>query len=462
MVGIEMSHAGIAWAEAGSGQPVALLHASASSSAQWQELTQALQIRFRVFTPDLHGHGGSAPWRGPAPLTMADEAAIVTALADRAGEPVHLIGHSYGAAVALRFAQAHPERLRSLVLIEPAAFNLLRENDPEHATLRAEIEDLAAAVTRAAGEGVGDMRRFVDFWNGNGTWTRMSGKSRATMNGRAHLVAAHFNAILGDVTPLDAYAVVRTPTLVLCGTESPAPMSPIVAALTSVLPRVRMLRVFGAGHMLPNTHADAVNPSIVAHLNNAATSVLSLQRLDGSDLIRVNRHLLALDRADRHARFGTACDDTKIIGCTRRIDPSRAILIGAVERASGHIVGLAEAHPAIGASRRMELAVSVDRPLRRRGLGLRLVGEAAAVAFERGAEVLAFFFDPDNRPVVGLARRFRVRVDAALGCAEIHRRDATVFRHAGKGGIPCRQGDESRDHHWSRPAPGNVRTMAST
>ena len=104
-----MGQAGVAWTDAGSGQPVVLLHASASSSAQWQGLTRALESRFRVLVPDLHGHGGSVPWRGPGPLTLADEAAIVTALADRVGEPVHLVVHSYGAAVALRFAQAHPD-----------------------------------------------------------------------------------------------------------------------------------------------------------------------------------------------------------------------------------------------------------------------------------------------------------------------------------------------------------------
>ena len=312
------------------------------------------------------------------------------------------------------------------MLIEPAAFDLLRENGPDHAALLAEIEDLAGAVTRVAGEATGDMRRFVDFWNGDDTWTRMSGESRTTINARANVVAAHLNATLGDATPLDAYAVIRIPTLIVCGSGSPPPMSPIVEALAAVLPQARMLRLIGAGHMLPITHAEAVNPSIVAHINNAATSALNLRRLDGSDLVQVKRHLLALDRTDRHARFGVACDDATIIAYSHRVDTSRTILIGAVDDANGHIAGFAEAHPAIGVSRRMELAVSVDRVHRRRGLGQRLVGEVVAAAFERGVEVLAFFFDPGNRPVVGLARRLRVRVDQALGRAEIHRPSAAA------------------------------------
>jgi pimeloyl-ACP methyl ester carboxylesterase len=276
MARIEPGRDGIAFTEAGSGQPVVLLHASASSSAQWQDLIRALEGQFRVLAPDLYGHGGSAPWRGPEPLTLADEAAIITALADHAGEPVHLAGHSYGAAVALRFAQAYPERLRSLVLIEPAAFHLLRENSPDHAASLAEIEGLAGSVTRAAGDAAGDMRHFVDFWN----------------------------AVLGCTTPLDAYAVIRTPTLIVRGSLSPAPMSPIIEALTGVLPQARMLCVSGAGHMLPITHAESVNPGIVGHLNDAAkTPPLRLRPLDGPDFNEVSRHLLALGQAERHVRF---------------------------------------------------------------------------------------------------------------------------------------------------------------
>ena len=430
MSGTEFNQSRIAWADTGSGQPVVLLHASASSSVQWQELTRALDSRFRVLVPDLYGHGGSAPWHGPGPLTLADEAAIVAGLADHAGEPIHLVGHSYGAAVALRFAEACPERLRSLVLIEPAAFHLLRENGPDHAASLAVIEDLASAVTRAAGEPAGDMRQFVDFWNGDETWSGMSDRCRAAINGRARLVAAHFDAIRGDATPLDAYAAIRIPTLVVHGSRSPAPMSPIVAALTKVLAHARTLCVAGAGHMLPITHAEAVNRAIVAHLNDAATaSTPRLRRLDGSDLGAVNRHLLALDRVDRHARFGVACNDEMIISYAHRIVASRSVLIGAVDDASGDIVGLAEAHPATRVSRRMELAVSVDRSHRRRGLGQRLVGEAVAAAFARGAEAVTFFRDPRNLPVVCLARRFRARIDVALEYAEIHRGAAAGQTH---------------------------------
>jgi pimeloyl-ACP methyl ester carboxylesterase len=422
MPGILVGRAGIACAEAGDGQPVVLLHGSASSAAQWRSLTRALEGRFRVLAPDLHGHGGSDPWPGPGTLALADEGAIVAALADRAGEPVHLVGHSYGAAVALRFAQAHPERLRSLALVEPVAFHLLREAGSACGAMLAEVEGVAAAVARAA-EGHGTARgmaRFVDLWNGDGAWARMPAERRAAVERRAGAVAAHFAAALGEATPLDACRAISAPALVACGTETPAPTRHIAEMLIRALPRVRALRVHGAGHMLPLTHPEAVDQAIVAHLDGAAAADLRIRPLGRGDLPEVERHLLAFGPVDRHARFGAAFGDAAIAAYVRGVDPARAVLVGAVDGPSGRLLGLAEAQPA-AAPRRVEMAVSVHAPHRRHGLGRRLVAAAVAAAFERGAEAAEFLFAPGNRPIAGLVRALGARIDATMDRAEIRR-----------------------------------------
>ena len=54
--------------------------------------------------------------------------------------------------------------------------------------------------------------------------------------------------------------------IALCGTESPAPARRIVALLESAIPGARLSPVPGAGHMLPLTHAAAVNRAMGAHL----------------------------------------------------------------------------------------------------------------------------------------------------------------------------------------------------
>jgi pimeloyl-ACP methyl ester carboxylesterase len=278
MSSIRIGQAGIAFREAGRGEPVVLLHGSAASSGQWRTLTERLEGRFRVLAPDLHGHGGSDPWPGPAAPTLDGDAAIVAALSDKEGGPVHLVGHSYGAAVALRLARRHPERLRSLALIEPVAFHLLRGGGPACGAMLAEVEGVAGAVARAAAgrDAASGMARFVDFWNGDGAWSRMPAERQAATARLAGLVARHFAAALGETTPLDAYRAIEAPTLVACGTETPAPTRHIAEALIRILPRLWALRVADAGHMLPLTHPEAVNGAVAAHLDRAAAATTAM------------------------------------------------------------------------------------------------------------------------------------------------------------------------------------------
>ena len=119
-------------------------------------------------------------------------------------------------------------------------------------------------------------------------------------------------------------------------------------------------------------------------------------------------------------RVGAGVSVPQMTSVGRRIDPGRAVLMGAVDGPSGRLVGLAEAQPT-AAPRRVEMAVSVHAPHRRHGLGRRLVAAAVAAAFERGAEAAAFLFAPGNRPIAGLVRALGARIDATMDRAEIRR-----------------------------------------
>jgi GNAT superfamily N-acetyltransferase len=143
--------------------------------------------------------------------------------------------------------------------------------------------------------------------------------------------------------------------------------------------------------------------------------------LDAGDLPDIERHLLALDPADWRSRFGSAIADIAVMAYARGIDPAQAVLFGAVDEASGRLLGVAEAQPG-EAPGKVELAVSVHAGHRRRGLGRSLVGAAIAAAFRRGAEVAEFLFAPDNRAVVALIRALDARIESrGLGHAALRR-----------------------------------------
>src|SRR5262249_21386735 len=143
-----------------------LLHSTASSGAQWRSLTETLGGGRRVVAPDLYGYGETDPWPGHGPFTLADEAALAEAVLPPGRGPIHLVGHSYGGAPALHFAMRQPERLRSLTLIEPVAFHLLRDDgsDPAHRRLFQEVTEIAALISEATacGDYRRAMARFVD------------------------------------------------------------------------------------------------------------------------------------------------------------------------------------------------------------------------------------------------------------------------------------------------------------
>ena len=105
------------WGPAGA-PPLVLLHALGEQSSDWAPVAQALASSWRVYAPDLRGHGAS-DWAGPYTIEQlaTDLAAFLDALEL---EQVALGGHSIGAPPAYLYAARHPGRVTRLILEDPA------------------------------------------------------------------------------------------------------------------------------------------------------------------------------------------------------------------------------------------------------------------------------------------------------------------------------------------------------
>ena len=239
------------------------LHGSASSPRQWQRLEERLTPRFRVVAPGLIGYTDGPPWSQQQAVTLDQEAAWVERWLEGAGTPVHLVGHSYGAVVALKVAQRRPERVRSLILYEPVVFHLLTGD------LLAQAAALRAAVERPcqAGDPTAAASVFIDYWSGPGTWARMSPLQQGAVIQRMHKVAAEFRAVFADVTDPARLAQLPRPILLLSGTLTPAPAAAAARVLQSFMPNASWVELPGLGHLGPITHPVAVNALVALFLD---------------------------------------------------------------------------------------------------------------------------------------------------------------------------------------------------
>ncbi len=97
---------------------IVLVHGFGSDARSWTMNQPALAAAATVYALDLPGHGVS-PVHDLGGLDRVT-AIVAEAIAVLSPEPVHLVGHSMGGAIALRLAELHPARLRALTLIAPA------------------------------------------------------------------------------------------------------------------------------------------------------------------------------------------------------------------------------------------------------------------------------------------------------------------------------------------------------
>ena len=214
-------------------------------------LAEKLVHRCTLF--DLPGHGRSADWDG-----TTDYHALTTGIAAGLAAPgSHLIGHSFGATVALRLAVERPDLVSRLTLIEPVFFAAARD-EPEYAAHLAGFAPFFAAM--AQGDLTGASRAFTDVWGDSG-WDSLSMSAQAGIARRIHMIAATAPVFDNDTAGLlhpSGIAAIKVPVTLIQGTQSPAIIGAVHRSLARLMPQARQIVVPGAGHMVAATHADDV------------------------------------------------------------------------------------------------------------------------------------------------------------------------------------------------------------
>ncbi|MEZ4404978.1 MAG: alpha/beta hydrolase [Polyangiales bacterium] len=247
-------------------ETVVALHSGGMSSRQWRALGRVLSDRWRVVAPDLLGSGANPPWDDARPFALSLEVDAVRAVVEPLG-PVHLVGHSYGALIAMKLAARDPSLARSLTLYEPPAFGLLdAERDADVADELYALERDPAFTDEATGGGDAWLERFIDWWSGAGAWRSLPDEGRAAFARVGRKVFREVQGIMADRDGVDAYRHVKVPALLLSGALTPRPERRVMEQLARAFPDGERAVIEGAGHMGPITHAGEVNAAVRAWL----------------------------------------------------------------------------------------------------------------------------------------------------------------------------------------------------
>ncbi len=233
---------------------VLALHCTIAHSGAWAGLAASLGAQATLVAPDMLSHGKSPDWDGQSDffdLTTTLSAAQLT-------QPMDVIGHSFGAMIALRLAVNHPKLIRSVVLIEPVFFAVAKLDAPD---LLAQHD--AAAQPYVEALETGDMplaaRLFNRMWSTEESprWPDMPEKTRAAMIRGIRVVPDVEQALFQDTKGLLTPGVlneVKRPTLLMTGGHSHPVMPAISHGLQKRLPNASIITIEDAGHMLPISH----------------------------------------------------------------------------------------------------------------------------------------------------------------------------------------------------------------
>jgi 3-oxoadipate enol-lactonase len=237
-----------------SGPWVLLSHGLATDLTMWDELTDALKVRYRVLRYDARGHGGSAATAGDYSLDMlvADAVGILDSLGIR---QVHFGGLSMGGMVGLGMLLDHPNRIRSAVIA-----------DSRHTTrpdFTAAWLERAEAVRTGGIEAI--VQSTVDRWSSAGLAERSPAivARMRTMIRRtsaegyrgcaAALARLNYGQRLGEI---------QAPALLICGSEDHGAPPENTREMRAAIKDSRFVEITGAGHISnieqPKVFNDAV------------------------------------------------------------------------------------------------------------------------------------------------------------------------------------------------------------
>lgn len=257
----------ISYYEVGSGAPVIFLHCSSASHKMWLSVAEHLDKKFKIYAPDFYGYGDSAPFASYSSDQVLLDLGAVIALLDKINKKAHIIGHSYGACIALESARRKPEQIASLTLIEPTSFHLLKDSRFQKSWQEAQrfTSRIRQRVQKKKFRSA--TRVYMKYWIGPIRWFLMPNKAKQSTRSTIEKVAAECIGIDAFNAHIDTLSKIKAPTTLVYGSTTRQTIKDIINLLSETLPHNHTVVLKGAGHLSPFTHTALVHKIITSGLN---------------------------------------------------------------------------------------------------------------------------------------------------------------------------------------------------
>lgn len=267
--------------ERGQGQPVLFVHGSNGDHRTWQAQQDELSQQFRTVAFSRRYHWPNLPIGDDVdyamPQQLDDLRAVVGSISS---DPVHLVGHSYGAFLCLLLAISDPSSVRTLVLGEAPVIPLVLKLPPTPRgllTLLVRQPRTSAAIIRLMATGLGPATRAARRDDPE-TAVQRSGRAILGEEYFARLSPArseqvHANYIKTELTgsgfsPIaeDDVRRVQVPTLLITGQDSHAVFHRLTDRLQTLLPNVERVDIAAASHITHEDNVPAYNAAVRSFL----------------------------------------------------------------------------------------------------------------------------------------------------------------------------------------------------